>query len=217
MLINNSFFNKLSPKETKFYSMLEELAFVISEISKLITESVSNYKYNESIEYFKKIKNLEKQGDKTITQIFDAFNTTFITPFDREDIHELANILDDVADYMNNAAKRIVLYHPKTIPNSAVQLGNLLIEATGCLYKAIAMLPTLKKDATEIKNCCDKLHSIENKADDVYEFFIKDLFENATDAIEIIKLKDILYELENATDAAEDAGNIIKTIIVKYA
>jgi uncharacterized protein Yka (UPF0111/DUF47 family) len=131
--------------------MLNELSKVTTEVAKLITECVSNYNYNTAVEYFKKIKELERHGDKTLTQIFEALNSTFITPFDREDIHSLANMMDDIADFMNNCAKRIVLYHPTKSPPSAVQLGQLLIEATENLSKAINKLATLKEDANDIK------------------------------------------------------------------
>jgi uncharacterized protein Yka (UPF0111/DUF47 family) len=92
----------------------------------------------------------------------------------------------------------------------------LLLEATTNLSQAVQMLSTLKDDSSKVKEWCDTLHTIENKADDQYEAFVIELFLNEKDAIEVIKLKEILHELEDAIDAAEDAGNIIKTIIVKY-
>ena len=85
------------------------------------------------------------------------------------------------------------------------------------LEKAVDELDVLKKNAKNIKEYCYELHLIENKADDVYENFLIDLFENAKDGVELIKQKEIMYELEKATDAAEHVGKIIKTIIVKYA
>lgn len=197
--------------------MLNEMTHVITEEAKLIAECVANYDYEKSKDYFKRIKEFERRGDRTLTQIFEALNTTFITPFDREDIHDLANMLDDIADYINNCAKRIVLYHPKKIPISALQLAQLLIKAANNLSNAIKNIDNLKKHAAEVKEWCNELHFIENQADDIYEMFVRELFENETDAIEVIKLKEIVHELEDAADAVEDAGNIIKTIIVKYA
>ncbi|MPN26163.1 hypothetical protein SDC9_173587 [bioreactor metagenome] len=160
---------------------------------------------------------MERKGDRVSDKIFEELNSTFITPFDREDINNLANKLDDVTDYINSCAKRIVLYHPKRIPNSAVQLGELLKEAAAHINHAVSELDDLKKDAKKIKKYCSQLHVIENSADDVYENFLIDLFENEKDAVEVIKLKEIMHELERAADAAEDVGKIIKTIIVKYA
>ncbi len=215
--MNNSFFSKLAPYEPKFYPLLKELAEVISEVADLIIECVSNYSYEVAVDYFKKIKELERKGDRISDKIFEELNSTFITPFDREDINSLANKLDDVTDFINSCAKRIVLYHPKRIPDSAKQLGILLKEAASHINKAVSELDDIKKDAKNIKAYCSELHKVENNADDVYENFLIDLFENEKDAIEVIKLKEIMHELERATDAAEDVGKIIKTIIIKYA
>ena len=215
--MKNNIFNKWTPKEFKFFPMLNDLSNVTTEMSRLVVECLGNYSYIQTVEYNKKIKLLERDGDIILAKIFEALHTTFITPFDREDIHSLANMLDDIADYINNFSRRIVMYHPKQMPANAKHLADLLLEATGNLYNAVNMLPTLKEESNSIKKCCETLHSIENQADDIYEGFIIDLFEHENDAIEVIKLKEILHELEDAIDAAEDAGNIIKTIIVKYA
>jgi len=171
----------------------------------------------KQIEYYKKIKEQERKGDALSGKIFDDLNTTFITPFDREDINHLADRLDDVTDYINSCAKRIVLYNPKQIPASAIEMANLIKEGAICIGQAVEELDILKKNRKRITQYCTELHDIENKADDVYEHFLIDLFENQKDAVEIIKQKEIMYELEKATDAAEYVGKIIKTIIVKYA
>jgi predicted phosphate transport protein (TIGR00153 family) len=215
--MNNTIFSKLAPKEAKFFPLLDELAEIIIIVSSLITDCVNKYEYDSAVEFFKKIKEQERRGDKISAKIFEELNTTFITPFDREDIHDLANILDDVTDHINNCAKRIVMYHPNKIPESAAKLGHILMEGAGILVKAVKMLATLKKDSKTLNEYCNQLHILENHADDVYETFIIGLFENETDAIEIIKLKEIMHELEDATDASEKVGKVMKTIIVKYA
>ncbi|MDR3651414.1 MAG: DUF47 family protein [Paludibacter sp.] len=215
--MNNSFLNKFTPKEPKFFPILKEMADVILVASDLIIECVQNSDHEKAIEYYKKIKEQERKGDALSAKIFDELNTTFITPFDREDIHHLADRLDDVTDFINSCAKRIVLYNPKQIPSSAVEMANFIRESALCIGKAVDELDVLKKNSKKIKEYCVDLHVIENKADDVYENFLIDLFENQKDAVEIIKLKEIMNELERATDAAEYVGKIIKTIIVKYA
>jgi len=103
------------------------------------------------------------------------------------------------------------------MPESAIQLAKLIKEDAVCIDKAVDELDVLKKDAKTIKALCAELHDIENKADDVYDHFIIDLFEREKDGIEVVKLKEIMQELEKATNAAEQVGKIIKTIIVKYA
>ncbi|HEY5589507.1 MAG TPA: DUF47 family protein [Paludibacter sp.] len=215
--MNNSFFSKLTPKEPKFFPILKEMADVILVASDLIIECVQKTDHDSAIEYYKKIKEQEKKGDALSVRIFDELNSTFITPFDREDIHHLADRLDDVTDYINSCAKRIVLYNPKQVPEKAVELARLIKEGAVCIGKAVDELDVMKKNSKKIKEYCLELHDIENRADDVYENFLIELFAKEKDAVEIIKLKEIMYELEKATDAAEYVGKIIKTIIVKYA
>lgn len=215
--MNNSFLNRLTPKEPKFFPILKEMADVILVASELMIECVEKGDHVSAVEYNKKIKAQEKIGDALSNRVFDELNTTFITPFDREDIHHLANRLDDVTDRINSCSKRIVMYNPKRIPQSTVELARVLRESAVTIGKAVDELDVLKKSAKNIKEHCARLHDLENQADDVYEQFLINLFENEKDAIEIIKLKEIMSELERATDIADQVGKIIKTIIVKYA
>ena len=215
--MNNSFFSNFTPKEPKFFPILKEMADVILVASDLIIECVQNNDHDKAIEFYKKIKEQEKKGDALSARVFDELNSTFITPFDREDIHHLADKLDDVTDFINSSAKKIVLYNPKAMPASAHEIALLIKEGAISMSKAVDQLDVLKKSSKKIKEYCQELKVIENKADDVYENFLIDLFENQKDGIEIIKLKEIMSELERATDAAETVGKIIKTIIVKYA
>jgi predicted phosphate transport protein (TIGR00153 family) len=205
------------PKEPKFYGLLRQMAEVSSEASLLMVDCVKSTNNEEIVEYAKRIKTYEKQGDNTLVQIFDDLNTTFITPFDREDIHDLANCLDDVMDRINSSAKKIVLYRPKHIPESAAKLAQCVKQASDTVLDAVDELSSVRKNAKNIKKLCNELHDIENNADEVYEEFLSNLFANEKDNIEVIKLKEIMQELEKATDAAEGVGKIIKTIIVKYA
>jgi predicted phosphate transport protein (TIGR00153 family) len=215
--MNNSFFSKFTPKEPKFFPILKDMADVLLVASDLIIECVQNNDHEKAIEYYKKIKEQERKGDALSARVFEELNSTFITPFDREDIHHLADKLDDVTDYINSSAKRIVLYNPKQLPASAFEIAKLIKEGAISIGKAVDQLDVLKKNSKKIKEYCQELKITENKADDVYENFLIDLFENQKDAIEVIKLKEIMSELEKATDAAEHVGKIIKTIIVKYA
>lgn len=217
--MNNSFLNRLTPKEPKFFPLLKELGNVILKASDLLIACIENYDYNSNsaMDYFKKIKDVEREGDKLANHVFDELNTTFITPFDREDIHNLASKLDDVTDRINGCARRIAFYKPKQMPESILVLAKMIKEGGVSISHAVEELNVLKKSATKAKKYCQELHEIENNADDEYQLFIMNLFMNEKDSIEIIKLKEISYELERATDEAEHVGKIIKTIIVKYA
>lgn len=212
-----SIFSKLTPKEPKFFPILKEMSAIMVKAADLLIEFISHYDHETAAEYYKAIKEQEKMGDVLANRVFDELNKTFITPFDREDINQLSTRMDDVTDYINSCAKRMVLYNPTRMPASAVTMAKLIKEAAVCIGKAVDELDVLKKDPSRIVAYCQELHEIENKADDEYENFIIDLFENEKNSVELIKLKGIMYELEKATDVAEYVGKIIKTIIVKYA
>lgn len=215
--MNNSFFSKLTPREQKFFPLLSGLANVIIEITEMMTEFLTNYNPDHTEVCYKKIKELERKGDRLANQIFDELNVSFITPFDREDINDLSSEMDDVNDFVNSAAKKIYLYRPAQIPQAAVALVDCLKESAQYIKQSIDDLGFLKKRFNAIRENCDKIHVIENRADDIYEHFLIELFKNGTDAVEIIKVKEIVSELEGATDVAERVSKTIKKIIVKYA
>jgi uncharacterized protein Yka (UPF0111/DUF47 family) len=193
------------------------LAEVAVEASDLLIECTKTEVHEQHASYYKKIKDWERQGDILSHKIFDDLNLSFITPFDREDIHQLAMHMDDVIDGINSSAKRIALYKPKILPESAVQLAMLIKEDAVSLSRITDELDSIKSNAEVVKAYCKELHDIENRADDVYDFFVMKLFEEEKDSRELIKLKEILYEMEKTTDMAEYVGKIVRTIIVKYA
>lgn len=214
--MKNNLFDKFKPKESKFFPLLRDMAEVIINAGDLIIECVQAKSHDEIVRIYKLIKEQERKGDRIQETIFSELNNTFIAPFDREDINSLAGTMDDVADLINKSAKRMMLYNPKAMPESANLLAAYAREAGGYIQEAMVALADIKDNADKIKEICEKLNSVEGKADDVYEHFLIDLFENETNAVEVIKLKDILHELERATDAAEIVGKIIRTILIKY-
>ena len=215
--MNNSFLSKLTPKEPKFFPLLRNLSIVAIEASEILIDFASDYHHETAASYYRRIKEKEREGDKLSTKVFDELNTTFITPFDREDINALATRLDDVIDGVNSCAKRILFYNPKEVPQAAIQLTKVLHECTNYIHKAVEELGSIKKNAQNVVEYCKTLHDLENQADELYENFVINLFENEKDGIELLKKKEIVYELEKTTDIAEYCGKIIKTIIVKYA
>ncbi|MDR1722699.1 MAG: DUF47 family protein [Tannerella sp.] len=215
--MNNSFFSRFTPKEGKFYPLFKQLSKLTVEASDNLIKTTEAQNHEQHVEFFRTIKNQEREADAISHAVFDELNATFITPFDREDIHQLASYMDDVMDGINSSAKRIALYKPKSLPPAAVGLANLIKDAAMCLDKVTAELESLKDNSGKIKYYCKELHDIENKADDIYENFVIKLFDDEHDGIELIKLKEILYEMEKTTDIAEHVGKIIRTIIVKYA
>lgn len=215
--MNNSLFSRFTPKEPKFFPLLKQLSEVLTASSALLVESLQHDLPAERADYYKIIKEKEREGDRLTHRIFDELGTTFITPFDREDIHDLASCMDDVIDGINSCVKRITIYNPRPISESGKELSRLIQEEALLICKAMDELETFRKKPATLSDYCIKLHDIENQADDVYEFFITKLFEEEKDCIELIKIKEIMHELERTTDAAEHVGKILKSLIVKYA
>lgn len=215
--MKNSFFSRFTPKEPKFFPLLKQLSEILSASSSILVESLRHDSPTERANYYKLIKDKEREGDKLTHLIFDELGTTFITPFDREDIHDLASSIDDVIDGINSSAKRITIYTPRPISDSGKELSLLIQQEAHYISKAMDELETFRKKPTTLRDYCTKLHDIENQADDVYELFITKLFEEEKDSIELIKIKEIMHELEKTTDAAEHVGKILRNLIVKYA
>lgn len=213
----NRFFQFFLPKETKFLTLLTGQIEDIVKASDLLIKFMNTPEHESRKLIYPQIKEIEKHCDTLTNQILDELNNTFITPFDREDIHDLASQLDDVLDLINGSAKRVILYQPKRMPDSMAELAKYIKKSAESLQIAIVELEKVKKNPTIVKQECRRLHEIENQADDVYEMFIIDLFENEKDAIELLKQVEIMQMLENATDKAYRVSDVLKTIVVKYA
>jgi predicted phosphate transport protein (TIGR00153 family) len=168
------------------------------------------------IEMIRLIEKLEHKGDEITHTIFSELATTFITPFDREDIQYLASGLDDIIDYIHGSAKRIELYKIDPIHPSMVKLAELIQQCAKELNEAVGSLRSMR-NMTKIRESLVKVNSIENHADDLFDNAVARLFEDEKNAVEIIKIKEVLSALETATDKCEDVANTIETIILKQA
>ena len=212
----NTFFQKLAPKEKKFFPMFEMMAERIVEASEKLKEIFTADGPDLREVLFKEIKELETKGDEITHQIFDELDKSFITPFDREDIHQLTSSLDDVLDFINGSSQRIRLYKPKEFPVEFGQFSQIIHKGCLAIKTAVYELKNLKKPE-KISQACIKINEVENEGDDVYHMGISSLFQNETDAIELIKKKEILQTMERATDRIEDVADVLKTIIIKMA
>ena len=211
-----SFLDFYIPQDKKFISLFEKASGNLNAMSKPLIDMVNAPDLNARRTFIKEIARLEHVGDSITHEIFNALGTNFITPFDREDIHTLASAIDDVADFIHGAAKRIELYKIEKLPPSISSLAELIERATGELNIAVCELRNMK-DISKIKEACVRINSIENHADDIFDMSIARLFEEEKDAIEIIKMKEVHGALEAATDMCEDAANTISSIVIKYA
>jgi predicted phosphate transport protein (TIGR00153 family) len=168
-------------------------------------------------ELYKAIKAEESKGDKTTGRIFKELNNTFITPFDREDISELTDVMDDAIDAMNRAAHKVALFKPESLPEATYQLADIIRRGTEELQSAVGELSNLKKNDQNIRKHTKEVKRLEEEADVVYERGTSALFQSDIKPVELIKLKEIIQELEKSANRINSVGKCIKTIIVKYS
>jgi predicted phosphate transport protein (TIGR00153 family) len=212
----NSIFQYFVPKDRKFYPLFEQASANLVAISKILYEALTTTSLEKRTAFIREIERLEHVGDDITHQIFQEVGTTFITPFDREDIQQLASVLDDVLDYIHGSAKRIELYKVNPIHPSMIKLSELIIQCSEELNTAINGLRNMR-NVMKIREALVRINSIENHADDVFDNAVARLFEDETNAIEIIKIKEVLSALETATDKCEDAANVIESVMIKQA
>lgn len=143
-------------------------------------------------------------------------SANFITPFDREDIHSLIKSIDNVADYMHSAASKMKLYQVEKITKSIRKLTEINLEACQLIGVGIKELKD-KKNIHTIKETCKKINKLESKADIVFDKAVAEIFENETDAKNIIKYKEVLSALESASDKCKSVSNVMEQISVKHS
>lgn len=212
----NSIFSFFTPKDKKFQPLFEQAGSNVLKIAEALLVVVTTNDLEKRKEYIKEVERLEHVGDDITHSIFIELSKNFITPFDREDIHTLASAIDDIADYIHASAGNIELYQVTNIGDPIVKLAELLVEMCIDLEKAIKELRSFK-NIRVIADACVRINSAENQADYVCNLAIARLFEFETNAIELIKQKEILQTLEIATDKCEDAANVLESILVKNA
>ena len=202
---------RLIPRETKFFEIFENMASNVTEGARVLHQILQTF---ENVEAgVQRIKEIEHRGDDMTHAVMTKLNQTFITPFDREDIHRLASSLDDVLDFVNAAGQRLVLYKIRRAPSPAAELAGLIVRQSEELTKAVSLL---EKNKHVLEHCVE-INRLEDEADSVCREAIANLFENEKDPIELIKMKELFEVLEMATDKAEDAANVLEAVVLKSA
>jgi uncharacterized protein len=204
---------RLIPRETKFFDMFAEVADNLVAGAKVLSDCLHQYDYEKLPAVVEKIKQIEHQGDDMTHRILIKLNQTFITPFDREDIHLLTSSLDDVLDFINGASDRLLTYKITQPSPSAKILSAIVLKQTEELRIAVSMLG---KNGKLLEHCVE-VNRLENEADQVSREAIGRLFDGGYDPITLIKLKELLEILETASDKAEDVANVLETVALKNA
>lgn len=208
---------RLTPHERGFYPLFtraaENIAVAADELAKLVATDPAGRPVLAA-----RVKEAEHAGDELTHEIMIKINTTFVTPFDREDIYRLASALDDVLDAIEEAADRIVLYRLGTLPDGVAAQVEVLQRAAAVTAEA---MPRLEKMA-ELQEYWIKVNSLENEADEIYRTLLGDLLappDSAppADVLTVLKTKEIVETLEEAADAFETVANTVESIAVKEA
>jgi len=206
----------LIPRDKKFFPLFDQAAANLQEAGQVMYKLVTCTSKDDRKVFIREIEKLEHKGDEITHEIFQELSRNFITPFDREDIHRLVSAIDDILDYIHGSSKRMDLYKVTECTPEMIKLSELLQTQTEELRRVIFELKNLK-NMRNITESLVLINSIENHADDIFDNAVARLFETETDAVVIIKTKEILSALETATDMCEDAANVIDSIIVKMA
>jgi predicted phosphate transport protein (TIGR00153 family) len=200
---------RLIPRESKFFRMFAEVSQNLTQGTRLLQDILKNPANMEP--RLDQLQEIEHRGDEMTHGIITALNQTFITPFDREDIHRLTSSLDDVLDYVNAAGVRLRLYKIKSPPSIAAELAAMIVEQSEELAQGVSLL---EKNKLVLEHCVE-VHRLENEADRLSRKAIADLFDNEKDPIQLIKIKELYEVLETATDKAEDAANVLEAVALK--
>jgi predicted phosphate transport protein (TIGR00153 family) len=212
----DKFIRRLLPREHKFYTLLEEASGNLVKGAEAIKELSFCKSPGEREAIVEHIKDIEHQGDSITHRIFSELNATFVTPLDREDIHQLASAIDDVLDRIDGSASRLSLYKVGECPPAMIHLIDVLSRSIGELHRGVELIKNLQQ-YDELQKVFRVVNEYENQADSIFERAIAELFECEKDPVNIIKLKEVYVALETATDKCEDAANVLEGILIKHA
>jgi predicted phosphate transport protein (TIGR00153 family) len=200
---------QLIPKDNSFFKMYAEMSDNLIAGARALVDLFENYSDLEN--KTTTIKAIERRGDEITHSILKKLNQTFITPFDREDMHRLASSLDDVLDFIHAAAERTTLYKITIAPSAAAKLSHLILKQTEELKIGVSLL----QENGHVLDHCVEINRLENEADTISGEAIAALFEREKDPINLIKVKELIEVLETATDKAEDVANVLETVVLK--
>jgi uncharacterized protein len=205
------------PKDHSFFPLFESDAENLVKAAELLKILFNSSDIEEHERIFKEIKDVEHIGDEITNKTYEQLNKSFITPFDREDIHELTAHIDDVVDSINGIARRICLYRPKKMMPIYKEMSELVYEGAKEVAAAIHCLKDPVANKEKITRACGIVTAIEHKADELYFTGVQELFEKEEDPKELIKNNKILEILERCVDEEEDVTDTLKSILIKMA
>ena len=203
------------PKEINFFDLFDRQVTCALDAARYLKEVVANPTLGA--EARQKMKNIEHQGDEVAHDIIDRLDKTFITPFDREDIHSLVREIDDIIDMIYSIVNRINVYQLNTVDKNLVRFASVIEESVLQVVNAVKGMRNMK-NSKMVMNACAEVNRLENVGDAMRDEMLVDLFERAkNDPVSIIKLKEVYQDAETVLDICEDVAHVVESILVKHA
>ena len=210
-----NFISRLMPREGRFFVLFDNHAKLIVDGALALTNVFRNYEgEKERAAGIKLIEDAEHAADRVTHQTIQLLHTTFVTPFDRDDIHRLISRMDDVLDLIQDAGESLVLYDIQEVTPEATQLAELLLRCAERVQSAVKLMVSMA-DAQAMLDICQEIDKLESEADKVMRGAISQLFRDESDVRQVIKLKAVYEALESATDKCQDVANIIEGVVLE--
>jgi predicted phosphate transport protein (TIGR00153 family) len=206
---------KLMPKSDDFFTDFEAQAAATVEGARLLKSLLDDF--TDVPAKCQAIKDVEHRGDDITHRAFARLHTQFITPFDRAEIHRLLSRIDDVLDLADAASERLGLYAIAQVLPEARELAAVFVAQTEKMQEAVGGLRNLKKNTRQILEACKEMNVLENQADTLTRRTMAKLFQPGSDPLEVMKWKEIIDLIEDATDRAEDVANVIEGVVLEHA
>ena len=202
-------------KEKSFFPLFVQSAENIKKASELLVIQARESDPDERRMLAHRIKEHETEGDVINNKIIQVLIDAYLTPFDRDDIHDLADVMDSFLDSIRDSSKKIAIYQPKDPSRKLVEISEYIDKAAGILVEITKKFDSMRKEAKVIDQLCDDIKEVEHTVDDIYESYMSNLFEKEKDAIELVKKKNIAQALEDTSDVAKAVSSKVPSIVVK--
>ncbi len=213
----DNFLQLFTVKEKKFFPLFSKQAELIVKASSYLVEITKEVDPDNRNIISHRIKELESACDTVTDNILDEVQVAFVTPFDREDIHRLASMMDTFLDLIHDSAKKFSIYQPKDTEQKLIDIAQIIYNDAVLIQNATDMFEGLRKKTAQVSDICDRIKVDEHTVDDIYEAFMSHIFQNEKDLVELVKKKNIVQALEDTSDHVKTLSEAIRTVIVKMS
>ena len=203
------------PRQGRFFGLFDGHAKLIVDGAQALVDVLRRYEVDKDrAAGIKIIEDVEHAADRITHETVQLLHTSFITPFDRDDIHRLISRMDDVLDLIQDAGESLLLYDIQRVTPEALQLAELLLRCAERVQSAVKLMATMA-EGPEMLKICAEIDKLESEADKVMRSAISALFRDETDVRQLIKLKAVYESLESATDKCQDVANVIESVVLE--